>query len=214
VVFFVHTKGNPTKGESMNTIELTNNKHTKKDFIRMRSVLACASKDSTRPAINLVLVEAVKGGITVTATDGKRLRSDKFKLKAEPGLYEIKTSNAKVVFLAESNGKLVFPTYEQVIPVHGKRVAYALSGKGKKFVLWAASALGCYLDPKLVTIGDDEFISLYIQKSAPELSPALLKNKDTTMVVMPFTGTDGWSRELETIKQDLFKRREKERKAA
>ena len=54
----------------------------------------------------------------------------------------------------------------------------------------------------------------YIQKSAPELSPALLKNATTTMVVMPFKGADGWSQELETIKQDLFKRRQKECKAA
>ncbi|RKX44214.1 MAG: hypothetical protein DRP64_06950 [Verrucomicrobia bacterium] len=71
-----------------------------------------------------------------------------------------------------------------------------------------------YLDPALVTLGDDESITLYVQKCAPELSPALLKNKDTTMVVMPFKGADGWSRELETIKQDLFRRRQKERKAA
>ena len=90
-------------------------------FARMRAVTACASKDSTRPAINLVQVETVKGGIIITATDGKRLRSDKFKIKAEPGLYEIKTPNAKIVFLAESKDKLVYPTYEQVIPAHGKQ---------------------------------------------------------------------------------------------
>jgi len=105
----------------MNTIEIMNTHTNRGRFTRMRSVVACASKDSTRPAINLVLVEAVKGGIVVTATDGKRLRSDKFKIKAEPGLYEIKTSNAKSVFLAESTGKLVYPTYERAIPVHGKR---------------------------------------------------------------------------------------------
>ena len=133
----------------MNTIEIINTPKCKADFARMKSVVTCASKDSTRPAINLVQVETVKGGITITATDGKRLRSDKFKLKAEPGLYEIKTSNAKVVFLAESNEKLAYPTYEQVIPAHGKRAAYSLSGKGKKFVLWAASALGCYRPPLL-----------------------------------------------------------------
>ena len=198
----------------MNIIELINTPKSKADFARMKSVVACASKDPTRLAINLVLVEAVRGGIIVTATDGKRLRSDKFKIKAEPGLYNIKTSNAKVVFLAESKDKLVYPTYEQVIPVHGKRAAYSLSGKGKKFVLWAASAQGCYLDPKQVALGDDEAVTLYVQKNSPELSPALLKNATTTMVVMPFTPNGAWNSDLEAIKQDLFRRRQKERKAA
>lgn len=119
----------------------------------MKLVLTCASKDSTRPAINKVLVEQAKEGITVTATDGRRLRSDQFKLKAEPGLYDIKTSNAKSVFMVLSQEGLVFPTYQQVIPSHGKRTAYALNGVGGKFVLWAASALGCYVDPKLVVVG-------------------------------------------------------------
>ncbi len=198
----------------MNTIELTKTPKNKDDYARMKLVLACASKDSTRPAINKVLVETTKGGITITATDGKRLRSDQFRIKAEPGLYDIKTSNAKSVFMVLSQEELVFPTYQQVIPSHGKRTAYALNGVGGKFVLWAASALGCYVDPRLVALGEDEVVTLYVQKEHPNRSPMLLKNKDTTMVVMPFHVDGRWSQEVETIKQDLFRQREKEQKAA
>ena len=198
----------------MNTIELTNASPMKDDFARMKLVLACASKDSSRPAINRVLVEKVKGGITITATDGKRLRTDRFKLKAEPGMYLIKTSNAKSIFMAQCHEGLTYPTYQQVIPSHGMRKAYVLSGRGKKFVLWASSALGCYLDPKLVAVGDEEDVSLHIQKNDPLLFPAVLKNKNTTMVVMPFRANAPWSRELETIKQDLFKKTHMSRKAA
>jgi len=198
----------------MNTIEIKSKGAAKEDFARMKSVIACASKDSTRPAINLVLVESAKSGITVTATDGRRLRSDTFEIEAEPGLYEIKTCNARSVFMVQSAEKLAYPTYGQVIPAHGKREAYSLEGRGKRFVLWAASALGCYLDPKLVEVGEDEEVTLHIQKNAPHLSPALVKNKTTTLVVMPITPRWPWTSELEAIKADLVRNREKERQAA
>ena len=71
-----------------------------------------------------------------------------------------------------------------------------------------------YMDPKLVDIGDDEAVTLYVQKVKPNLLPMLLKNKNTTMVVMPFTVDGRWSEELETFKADLFRQREKEQKAA
>jgi hypothetical protein len=198
----------------MNTIEITSKGAGKKDFVRLKSVIACVSKDPTRAAINLVQVEAAKGGIVVTATDGRRLRSDRFKFKAEPGLYKIKTCNARTVFLVQSRDKMVFPNYGQVIPLHGKQNAYSLDGRGKKFVLWAASALGCYLDPKLVAVGEDEAVTLHIQKNAPHLSPVLVKNKTTTLVVMPITPNEPWTRELEAIKADLVRLREKEERQA
>ena len=198
----------------MNTIEIKSKGMKKEDFARLKSVMACASKDSTRPAINRVLVESTQGGITVIATDGKRLRMDRFKFKAEPGLYEVKSCNAKSVFMVQSSEKLAYPTYGQVIPEHGKRAAYSLEGRGKKFVLWAASALGCYLDPKLVEIGADEEVTLYIQKNRPHLSPALVQNKTTTLVVMPITPNEPWASELESIKANLIRHQEKERQAA
>ena len=198
----------------MNTIEVTNKGVTKETFARLRSVIACASKDPTRAVINLVLVEEGKGGITITATDGTRLRSDTFEIEAEPGLYEIKSCNAKSVFMVQNDEKLAYPVYGQVIPAHGKQDAYALEGRGKRFVLWAASALGCYLDPKLVEVGEEEEVTLYIQKKSPHLSPALVKNTTTTLVVMPITPHWPWFHELEAIKADQFQGLEKEQQAA
>jgi hypothetical protein len=55
------------------TIELTK---AHPDFQRMKSVLVCASKDQTRYTITKVLVKRAAEGITVTATDGRRLRTD------------------------------------------------------------------------------------------------------------------------------------------
>ena len=144
----------------MNTIEITNKNPMKKMFARMKSVLACASKDPTRPVINKVLVEKNGDTLTITATDGTRLRSDRFKIKAEPGLYDIKSCNAKGLFMAKSEEGLVYPNHRQVIPSAQKEHAYSLTGKGPHFVLWAASALGCYIDPKLIALADDEPVTL------------------------------------------------------
>lgn len=198
----------------MNTIEIKSKGMKKEDFARLKSVIACTTKDPTRPALNKVLVESDEEGVTFTATDGKRLRSDRFAINAEPGLYDVKMCNAKLILMMQSTEKLNYPTYGQVIPAHGKREAYSLNGRGKKFVLWAASALGCYLDPQLVEIGEDEEVTLYLQKKSPHLSPALVQNKTTTLVVMPMNLTESWTSELEAIKDDLLQRRLKEPKAA
>lgn len=198
----------------MNTIDMTSNGPMKKDFARMKCVLACASKDSTRPAINKIRVEQDGDMIMVTATDGTRLRSDRFKIKAEPGLYDVKTCNAKAIFMAQSNEGLLYPNHRQVIPYDDKQHAYALKGKGPRFVVWAASALGCYIDPKLVALGEDEAVTLFVQKTNPNLSPMLVKNTNTTLVVMPIRIDREWGDKLESIKADLFKHREDEQKAA
>ncbi len=183
----------------MHTIELTNNKHTRKDFVRMRSVLACASKDSTRHVITKVLVETHEDGITVIATDGRRMRSDGFSLEAEAGLYDIKVNSAKSVFLTQCQEELVFPTYRQVIPNSTDEIAYALEGRGKQFVLWATAALGCWIDPTLVELGEDEAVTLYINKDDPKLAPVLVQNETTTLVVMPMKLDHRWEQEIDAI---------------
>lgn len=198
----------------MNTIEVTKEKHNKDDFARLRSVLACASHDPTRHVINKVKVERDKDGIAIIATDGRRLRMDRFGIEAKPGLYDIRANTARSVFLSECTEDLAYPDYTQAIPSSGKRNAYSLEGTGRKFVLWASAALGCYVDPRLVEVGDDEPLTLVVQKDAPHLSPVLLKSTKTTMVVMPVNVDGPWARELEAIRQDLFGRRGKGRKAA
>ena len=197
----------------MNTIEITK-KESKADFARLRSVIACLSKDPTRAVINLLLVEKAQDGVIITATDGRRLRSDNFDFQVEAGLYEVKTCNAKSIFMVQSSEKSAYPNYEQIIPPHGEHSAYTLNGQGKMFVLWAASALGCYLDPKLVEVGEDEEVSLFIQKKSPHLSPALVRNKTTTFVLMPISTHWPWAYEIERIKSEIAKHREEEKKAA
>jgi hypothetical protein len=182
-----------------NTIELKNEKHTKREFARMRSVLACAATDSTRHVINKVLVEAEDEGIAIVATDGRRLRRDRFAIEAEPGIYDIKVNSGKAVFLTQCTEALTFPNYLQVIPRDSKDDAYALEGNGKQFVLWATAGLGCLIDPKLVELGDDEAVTLYLQRSDPALGAVLARNADTVFVVMPLRLDQPWIREVEAI---------------
>jgi hypothetical protein len=201
----------------MNTLELIKDRHNRADFDRLRLTLACASKDSTRDVITRVLVETNEDGVTITATDGRRMRSDRFLIEAEAGIYDIKVNSGKLVMLTKCSEELVYPNYRQVIPNSEPENAYALHGTGKQFVLWATSALGCYLDQKLVEVGDDETLTLYINKVDPLRHPVLLVNDSTSMVVMPFTVDSTWSREVEAIKQELvakaIEQQEKDAKA-
>jgi len=43
-------------------------------------------------------------------------------------------------------------------------------------------------------------VTLYVQKKRPDISPAVVKNDETTMVLMPFTVTEPWRMELEAIR--------------
>jgi hypothetical protein len=187
----------------MNTIEVKKDRHNRADFDRLRSVLACASKDSTRRAITRVLVEKDEEGVTVIATDGRRLRTDRFNLEFDVGLYDIKICSGKSVFLSESAEEGGFPNHRQVIPSSDSEHAYALRGSGKQFVLWATAALGCWLDPKLVELGEDEEMSLFIQRDTPALSPVLLVNDTTTLVIMPIQVDQPWVREVEAIRSTI-----------
>ncbi len=186
----------------MNTIDITSHGSMKRDFSRMKAVLACVSKDPARLAINKVRVEKEGDGIIVTATDGTRLRSDRFHIEAEAGLYDIKTCNAKAIFMAQSNEGLVYPNHRQAFPATDPQHAYALDGKGPRFVLWAAAALGCYVDPRLVALGEDEAVTLHVQKAHPNLSPMLAKNKSTTLVVMTFRMDSRLSSQIEAIQTE------------
>jgi len=187
----------------MNTLEIIKDKHNRADFARLRSVLACASTDPARHVISKVLVEKDEDGIAVIATDGRRLRSDRFNLEAEPGIYDIKANTGKTVFLSQCGEDLVFPNHRQVIPNSDAEHAYELQGTGKRFAQWATAALGCYVDPDLIELGPDEEITLHIQKAAPDLSPALFVNDTTTLVVMPIRVEREWSGQIEQIRLEM-----------
>jgi hypothetical protein len=180
------------------TIEM--NRTNRIDFQRMKLLLACASKDPTRLVINKVLVKRAAAGVTITATDGRRMRMDHFMVEASAGVYDIKVNSGSGIFLMRNKEKLTFPKTEQVIPSMDPLDAYALKGMGKRFVIWASSSLGCMLDPELIALNDDEGVTLYVQKKRPELSPALMKNEETTLVIMPLTLKEPWIQQLEEIR--------------
>ena len=158
-------------------------------------------------------MEQHEDGITVIATDGRRMRSDCFSLEAEAGIYDIKVNSAKAVFLTECQEELVFPNHRQVIPKSTDEIAYALEGRGKQFVLWATAALGCWIDPKLVELGEEEAVTLYLQKDDTKLAPVLLQNDQTTLVVMPMRLDHPWIRDLETIQRERVLESLEEREA-
>ncbi len=99
-------------------IEL-NSKMNRHDFQRMKLLLACASKDPTRLVINKVLVKKSETGVTLTATDGRRMRVDHFDLEAAQGIYDIKVNSGSSIFLMKNRDGLKFPDTDRVIPSTG-----------------------------------------------------------------------------------------------
>ena len=185
--------------KTKDTIEM--NRTNRLDFQRMKSLLACASKDPTRSIINKVLVKKAAAGVTITATDGRRMRIDHFMIEAAAGIYDIKVNSGSGIFLMRNKEKLTFPKTEQVIPSLDPQDAYALKGMGSRFVIWASSALGCMLSPDLIALSDDEGVTLYVQKKQPDLSPAVMKNDETLFLLMPVrTAEEDWGRQLEQIR--------------
>jgi len=183
--------------KTKDTIEMT--KANRTDFERMKAVLACASKDPTRMILNKVLVKREAAGVTITATDGRRLRIDHFMIEASAGIYDIKVNSGSGIFLMRNKEKLTFPKTDQIIPSLDPADAYALEGTGSRFVLWASSALGCLIDPELIAIGDHEKVTLYIQKKSPHLSPVTVKNDLTVFVLMPLSVREPWMQQLDEI---------------
>ena len=110
------------------------------DFYRMRCVLACVGKDRMRPELLRVLVEKAKGGVTVVGCDGTRLRRDFFTMRAEPGLYGVRTNTSKTIYLEPSTVLVRYPDYRKVVPKCDGRDVYAISGKGSRFVMWVGAA--------------------------------------------------------------------------
>ncbi len=180
------------------TIEMTRSNRT--DFERLKAVLACASKDQTRYPITKVLVKREAAGVTITATDGRRLRIDHFMIEAAAGIYDIKVNSGSGIFLIRNKERLKFPDTNRVIPSLDPNDAYAIKGSGKSFVIWVSSSLGCLINPELITIGDYEEVTLYIQKLRPDLSPAVMKNETTTLVIMPPKHPEPWIQQLEEIR--------------
>ena len=118
--------------KNKDTIEM--NRTNRLDFQRMKLLLACASKDPTRSIINKVLVKKAAAGVTITATDGRRMRIDHFMIEAAAGIYDIKVNSGSGIFLMRNKEKLTFPKTEQVIPSLDPLDAYLDTRKviGKK----------------------------------------------------------------------------------
>ncbi len=87
-----------------------------------------------------------------------------------------------------------------MLPSLKPKDVHALKGRGPHFVLWASAALGCRLDPALIELGDNEAVTLYIQKKGAGLSPAVVQNDQTTLVVMPTRCTESWAREIDELR--------------
>jgi hypothetical protein len=162
-----------------------------------------------RPELRGVLVEKFKGGgVYVVGCDGARLRRDYFGMQAAPGLYDVRSNSAKGIVLEPCKVLLRYPNYRKVVPASGGS-AYSVSGKGSRFVLWAAAALGACVDPKLMALGDDETMDIFIQKEDPGSSPLMLKNNQTLMVVMPVLLDAGIGEQLAGMQLDRLRRQRK-----
>lgn len=168
------------------------------DFARMKRLLGCVSNQPGREVLRRVKVEKETDRLRITATDGKRLRSDLFDLQAAEGVYDIRAASASQILLTKNKDRLRFPDWRQVLPDENK--ARSFKGRGSNFIVWAAAALGCRVDPKLLAVGEDEEITLFIQEEQPGLSPLLLKNKNTLHVIMPVRIDEPWVREVDSIR--------------
>jgi len=182
-------------------IEMQNTKASRYEFLRLKSVLSCASTDPTREVIRHVSVEPEDEGIRIIATDGRRLRADSFDLQAQAGLYEIKVQSAAQIFLVKAATQLKFPNWRQVLPSLKPEDAHAFKGCGRNFILWITAGLGCLLTPELIALRDEEEITLYIQKQGPGMQPAVMQNDTTIFVQMPIRETDSWYEQIDRIRK-------------
>lgn len=198
----------------MSMIEMKCGGCRESDFQRMRCVLSCAGGSQGRAVLRKVKVESFKGGIALLASDGVCLRKDRFAMRATPGLYDIQTNSAKVIRLEPCKEALKFPDYRKAIPSCDKRDAYAVSGKGSRFVMWAAAALGCYVDPMLMALGDEENVEVFIQKNKSGLSPLVVRNERSMLVVMPVRLDDDVAAKLERFQRDQQRRQSRKQPVA
>lgn len=166
-------------------------------FARLKQVLACRADDSERMFLNMASVEQKGRGITITATNGKSLRQDKFNLKADPGIYAVQNDADQEIKLLKKQDVCLFPDYASCIPKYTKKNCYSIEGSGPRFVTWAAAVLGVFLDPSLIHLEPNEYITVYVLKQ-PE-SAVMIKNHQTLMIVMPMKINDSWVDALERI---------------
>ncbi|VGO17684.1 hypothetical protein PDESU_06286 [Pontiella desulfatans] len=183
----------------MKAIELKNGDRGDPDFHRMRSLLACVGKDKMRPELHYILVEKTKGGVYAVGCDGLRLRRDLFRIKAEPGLYEIEVNNAREIRLVFSPIKVRYPDYRKVIPNLEPESTYSVVGKSPRFAMWIGAALGCYVDPKLMPLDADEFGEVFVQKKDGYIMPLTFRNDLSLVVVMPMKLDGKISEQLQSM---------------
>ncbi len=75
--------------------------------------------------------------------------------------------------------------------------------------MWIGAALGCYVDPKLIPISDDEAVEVFVQKTDAGISPLLIRNGKLLMVVMPMKLDGGIGEQLDRMRLDRLRRRRK-----
>jgi DNA polymerase III sliding clamp (beta) subunit (PCNA family) len=110
----------------MEVIKLKNGGRADPDFHRWRQLLTCVGKDKMRPELNYVLIEMASAGMYAVGCDGLRLRRDLFKIKAEPGLYEIEVNNVREIRLVQSQMRVRYPDYRKVIPSLESETTYSV----------------------------------------------------------------------------------------
>jgi hypothetical protein len=194
------------KGDSVKVIQMKNGGRADPDFHRWRQLLVCVGKDKMRPELSYVLVEKTSGGIYAVGCDGLRLRRDLFRIKVEPGLYEIEVNNVREIRLVPSPVKVRYPDYRKVIPRMDPESTYSVVGKSPRFAMWIGAALGCYVDPKLVPLDADEFGEVFIQKKDGYIMPLTFRNDLSLVVVMPMKLDGNVSEQLQSMQLDRLRR--------
>lgn len=184
-----------------NCIEMIRTKSNAGDFRRLKKLLECASTDPTRDVIRSISAEKEEDSIRLIATDGRRLRADLFEIEAVPGLYEIKANTGQLIFLSKSSSRMKFPDWRKVLPSLDGKTAHEFKGSGRNFITWVTAGLGCLIDPELIALGEDEEITLYLQKERPDQHPAVMQNATTLFVQMPIRATEPWCQQIRQIRK-------------
>ncbi|VGO13389.1 hypothetical protein PDESU_01946 [Pontiella desulfatans] len=165
--------------------------HNSVHFTRARFLMETRSCDPNRAILNLLCVERRARGISITATNGQFLRSDNFNIRAEPGVYCVASNTVDQIGLIRVYETAAYPNYRHAIPRLNSSNSHVLEGHGLNFVVWAAAALGTYISPTLIHIGENEPFKLHIHKK--DYLGVVLKNRNTTAVIMPVTSKEKWT---------------------
>lgn len=196
---------NPDIEIVLGSLHMTNSPKTECDFNRLRYVLSCISSDQNKPELKRVKIEKSGAGVTIVATDGRRLRKDYFGFHMAPGIYDIKKNTKTTVQISQCLEELHYPFYRHVIPTFDSDKGLSFEITGKPEALWACAASGQYLDPDLLEIGNHETFELKVPSSShPEA--ALLANEHTTFVIMSMKASEEFKKQLKSVRSPYTKK--------